>query len=94
MFGIPEWALGVGAITFAAFAGIGVMVRLLPPKARQRGQQELQHDQLERFEELERRLADVENSQGRLVELEERVDFAERLLTEKRNPESLPPPAT
>jgi hypothetical protein len=31
--------------------------------------------------ELEQRVAEVEALRGRLVELEERVDFAERLLT-------------
>ncbi|HEY7682569.1 MAG TPA: hypothetical protein VH879_07980 [Gemmatimonadales bacterium] len=35
----------------------------------------------ERMAELEQRVAEVEALRGRLVELEERVDFAERLLT-------------
>lgn len=94
MFGIPDWALGIGAITASVFAGIGIMVRLLPPKVRQPGLQELHQDHLERLAELERRLVDVENSQSRLVELEERVDFTERLLTEKRSTDGLPPPTT
>jgi hypothetical protein len=35
-----------------------------------------------RFEELEQRLAELESVNGRMVELEERLDFAERLLAQ------------
>lgn len=40
--------------------------------------------QLERVAELEQRMADLEVQQGRLLELEERLDFTERLLTQQR----------
>jgi hypothetical protein len=36
--------------------------------------------------ELEMRLSDLEMSQGRLTELEERLDFAERVLSQKQEP--------
>lgn len=42
------------------------------------------------LEQLRHRLEDVESSQHRLLELEERVDFAERLLTQRRESERLP----
>ena len=37
-----------------------------------------------RLEELEHRLMDLDGLQGRVMELEERLDFAERLLAEQR----------
>jgi hypothetical protein len=39
---------------------------------------------------LEERVSDLEMSQRRLDELEERLDFAERLLARQRDPEQLP----
>ena len=44
---------------------------------------------LDEVEHLRARVADVEGLQGRIAELEERVDFAERLLAQKRQPEQL-----
>lgn len=44
---------------------------------------------LDEVEHLRSRLSDVEGLQGRVAELEERVDFAERLLAQKRQPEQL-----
>ena len=35
-----------------------------------------------RFEELEQRMAELEMAQGRIVELEERLDFTERMLAQ------------
>lgn len=40
--------------------------------------------------ELEQRVADLEATQQRMYELEERLDFAERLLAQQRQPERLP----
>ncbi len=42
--------------------------------------------QVERVAELEERVAELEARQGRVLELEERLDFAERLLTQERGP--------
>ena len=42
-----------------------------------------------RIEELEARLADMEQGESRVYELEERLDFAERLLAQAREPERL-----
>jgi len=43
----------------------------------------------ERVQELEARVADLEAAQGRMLELEERVDFAERMLSQQREPVKL-----
>ena len=84
MFGIPEWAIGVGVIIFCIPAAI-VLLRLVhpllpPPPSRPSESDEIQQGQT---------LADV---QARLGELEERVDFAERLLAEQREAQRLAPP--
>jgi hypothetical protein len=46
----------------------------------------------ERIAELEQRVAELESAQTRVYELEERVDFAERLLANERNPGAVGPP--
>lgn len=40
--------------------------------------------QLDRLQELEQRVAELEFHQDRVLELEERLDFTERLLTQQR----------
>lgn len=40
--------------------------------------------------DLEQRVADLESAQQRVYELEERVDFAERMLSQQRAPERIP----
>src|SRR6476469_306331 len=45
-----------------------------------------------RIDQLEKRVAELEAAQGRLAELEERVDFAERLLTRNEAAARLPGP--
>lgn len=44
---------------------------------------------LERMEELEQRVADVEILHARVAELEERLDFSERLLVQQQQPREL-----
>jgi hypothetical protein len=41
--------------------------------------------QFDRMNELENRVAELEIQQGRVLELEERLDFTERLLTQQRD---------
>ena len=43
------------------------------------------------LEEMRNRLADVEQHQMRVAELEERLDFAERLLAQHRTPDRIGP---
>jgi len=44
----------------------------------------------ERVAELEDRIRDLESLQDRMIELEERVDFTERLLARQQEPGQLP----
>lgn len=45
------------------------------------------------IEALEERVAELEAQQGRLLELEERLDFAERVLTQQRERDAIRLPA-
>lgn len=108
MFGIPEWAMGVGFIII-----VGSVVRSLFPRGpgrdRLRGGRNrinvgvtLPGETSETLDDLEARLAELEETQKRvgnsedlhrrIAELEERVDFAERLLAKQRDAERLSPP--
>jgi hypothetical protein len=42
------------------------------------------------LEEWRGRMAEVDHLQGRVAELEERLDFAERMLAQRREPDRLP----
>lgn len=46
----------------------------------------------ERIAELEQRVVELESVQARVYELEERLDFTERLLARERSPGALAPP--
>jgi hypothetical protein len=76
---IPEWAIGVGVIIFAvALAQIVVVklrasVRTLPSSDNEIGELRQAFDAM----------------QNRLGELEERLDFTERLLTKQREADRL-----
>jgi uncharacterized protein YoxC len=81
---VPEWAVGVAVIIFAvAFAQIVVVklrasVRTLPAPSSDDG-------------EVRQTL---EAMQNRIGELEERLDFTERLLATQRDADRLEPPST
>lgn len=75
------WALFTGIVSGGVWVGIVLI-------GRQRRRSELQTAM--RLE-LERRLDELEGVDTRLAELEERVDFAERLLPERREGRRLPP---
>lgn len=83
ILGIPPevlWpTLSFGAIIVLVFGGI-VALRLLPRRKPHRDDAELQ-DRLAEFDQLAQRVA----------ELEERLDFAERLLAQQREGERLGP---
>jgi hypothetical protein len=89
VLGIPDWALGVGVICIACFVGIALMVRLLPESLR-RGKKHTT-DGGGRVEELERRVGELEAGRQRVAELEERLDFAERLLARQRDAQRVGP---
>lgn len=77
-----------GIIT-AVFAGIGVMVRILPPKTRRTHLHGQSEDQKARLEDLEARLGETDGLRGRVAELEEHLDFTERLLARHQDAERL-----
>lgn len=108
MFGIPEWAMGVGFIII-----VGSVVRSLFPRGPGHARLPkprkginigvvLPGEASESLDDLEARLAELEETQKRvgntedlhrrIAELEERVDFAERLLAKQRDPSRLSPP--
>jgi hypothetical protein len=80
---IPQWAIGVGVIVFAVALAQIVVVKMrasvrLPPPASDR-----------EIGELRQAFSAMQN---RLGELEERLDFTERLLTRQHEADRLEPP--
>ena len=90
MLGIPEWAIGVGAILMVVSVLKVVTARLMPPAYRR--QRSWRGETLPpETEDLQARLAELDQLKQRVGDLEERVDFAERLLARHREGERLPP---
>jgi len=81
---IPSWAIGFGFIIVVT-AAAQVVVRRLVGRTNRAGQNPTEPDGAR----LTQALDDV---QHRLGELEERMDFAERLLAKERVAERLGPP--
>ena len=94
MFGIPEWAMGVAAILAVVSVLKIVTVRLLPPEARGnrwKGGWKGMGESLQAQDDMQARLAEIDDLRQRVAELEERVDFTERLLAKHRETEPLRP---
>jgi hypothetical protein len=105
MWGIPEWAIGVGfiivATSLASSFGRGLRGRFPDGDRLRRGKASTRElgetlDELQRrigeLEDTQRRLGEAPDIQGRLSEIEERLDFAERLLAKQRDGERISPP--
>jgi hypothetical protein len=92
MFGIPGevfWpTAAISAIVAVVFSGMALL-RFLP-HARSRDPGPAERDTLE---ELRHRLDQVDQLQQRVGELEERVDFTERLLAQQHESERLASPS-
>src|SRR2546428_4199714 len=89
MLGIPEWALGVTAILAVVSVLKVVTARLMPPGYRQRS---WRGETLPpETDDLQARLAELDELKRRVGEVEERVDFAERLLARPREGGRVPP---
>jgi len=88
MFGLPEWAVGVGGILILVTVLQVVYARLVPPEYRRR---RWKGEPLQASDDMQSRLAELEEVKQRLAELEERVDFAERLLAKQREAGRLGP---
>jgi Tfp pilus assembly protein PilO len=76
----------LGSIIALIFGGVAAL-RLLPPSKARR----LEQREREAFAEMEARVAELDQLHHRVAELEERVDFAERLLSKQRDERRLPP---
>ncbi len=101
MFGIPEWALGVGFIFVAVSIAKALGGRLGPPNPLG-GPRRSRRDLAQAVEELQKRVGGsddvqtrldaLEDVQRRLADVEERLDFAERMLAKQRDVERIVPP--
>ena len=80
-------AITVVGVPVAAYAAI-VATRAIWVKPSQQGDRVEELGQ--EVEALRSRLNEVEAQQSHLAELEERLDFAERLLAQSREPDRLP----
>ena len=90
MFGIPGevfWpTVAFGAIILLVLGGV-VLLRYLPrPKSRG-----LDPAEREALEDLQGRLGQLDQLQERISELEERVDFADRVFAKQRESQRLGP---
>lgn len=92
MWWIPGWAIGVAFSAIGLFVGVGLMARLMPPEMRTSRRRRLTEGDRETLQEMEGRLNELQDLHRRLVELEGRVDFAERLLTRQREADRLAAP--
>jgi hypothetical protein len=108
MFGIPEWALGVGFIVVVVSLAKALGSQWGPgdrPRGRKASRRDLSHavEELQRKVEggaaggggegeVQARLEELDDVQRRLTDLEERMDFAERLLAKQRDAERIAPP--
>jgi hypothetical protein len=101
MFGIPEWAVGVGFIIVVVSIGKALAERFGPP-GRLRGPRGSRRDLAQAVEDLQKRVGGsedvqtrldaLEDVQRRLADVEERLDFAERMLAKQRDAERIAPP--
>ena len=94
MFGIiPEWAVGVAFIMLAISVGKMLSGRGMPSE-RFRGRNASRRELAGAMEDVQRRLGAGagEDMQSRLSEIEERLDFTERLLAKQRDAERLDSP--
>jgi len=93
-FGIPPWAVGVGVVATVIFFLQVAAARLLPRNYKRRSMKEMMHGEgpsAAELEELQGRLNELDELKRHVAELEERVDFTERLLAQKRESDRLRP---
>jgi len=76
-------AIGAGGIGYLVFGAVRLAVRRMERRAGLPGTPGAG------AEEVENRLAALEETTGRIAELEERVDFAERMLARQREADRL-----
>ncbi len=87
----PEEEAGVAIVIAASF---GVLAWRRARAMKNLAQSSSSSADLDRIAELEQRVAELEYGQSRMIELEERVDFQERLLVRQREELRLAPGET
>ena len=88
--GPPEWAGAVAVMSLLIIFGSIVLWPLVRAWARRLERGVVTDDLMDELVHLRERVADLEGQGPRMAELEERVDFTERLLTEARDTMRLP----
>ena len=89
---LPPWMVMppqvLAIIALATVAGIAlVLYPIAKALARRLEGRGVSQDLLQQLDELRERVRDLESSQHRVAELEERLDFTERLLAQRRDVE-------
>jgi hypothetical protein len=87
LFLVLAGIVGAGSIGYLAFGAVRIAVRRMERRAGLAAQQGGGGDSAD----LEARVAALEEATSRLAELEERVDFAERMLARQREADRLNP---
>lgn len=72
--------IGTGVVSYGAIALIQVLVKRLGGRSPEAIPEELQRE----LQEMRARIEEGEQARERIAELEERLDFAERMLTQQR----------
>jgi hypothetical protein len=88
--GPPEWAGAVAVMSLLIIFGSIVLWPLVRAWARRLEHGVVSDDLMDELVHLRERVAELEGQGARVAELEERVDFTERLLTEARDTMRLP----
>ena len=85
----------IAILAIASLVALAVLVRpVMRAWARRIGGEQADPALAEEVAELRERVAELEGSGARLQELEERLDFAERVLAKRGEEERLPLPRT
>jgi len=84
LFGVFAAMGGAGVLVYGAVALIGVGVKRM-----ERGTVD-PSGLAQELDDLRARVAEGEELRGRVLELEERLDFAERMLAQRNEPTALP----
>jgi flagellar biosynthesis/type III secretory pathway M-ring protein FliF/YscJ len=81
----------IAILTICSLIAVAVLLRpVMRAWARRIGGEAANPGQSNEIAELRERVAELEGSGTRLQELEERVDFAERMLAQRQEPAPLP----
>jgi len=88
--GQPDWVEPLVILGVLVFVGTVLVYPLVRAWARRLERGTVTDDLMDELVHLRERVAELEGQGARMAELEERVDFTERLLTEARETMRLP----